>query len=80
MLGCVVLLIALLAFGFFLHIQQLIVNSPKPEPQTVTTAVISTQEWQAQFLSVGTLTAVLNCDEPNGHTTRRRGAGLRVRQ
>ena len=62
MLGCVVLLIALLAFGFFLHIQQLVANSPKPEPQTVTTAVISTQEWQPQFLSVGTLTAVHGVD------------------
>ena len=62
MLGCVVVLIAALAFGFFLHIQQLIANSPKPEPQTVTAVVVATQEWQPQLLSVGTLTAVHGVD------------------
>ncbi len=48
MLGCIVVLIAALAFGFFLHIKQLIANSPKPGPQTVTTAVASPLEWQPQ--------------------------------
>ena len=62
MLGCVVVLIAVLALGFFLHIQQMIANSPKPEPQTVTAAVVSTQEWQPQLLSVGTVTAVHGVD------------------
>jgi membrane fusion protein (multidrug efflux system) len=62
MLGCVVVLIAALAFGFFLHIQQIIANSPKPGPQTVTTAVVSALEWQPQLTSVGTLTAVHGVD------------------
>ncbi len=62
MLGCVVVLIAALAFGFYLHIQQIIANSPKPQPQTVTTAVVSALEWQPQLTSVGTLTAVHGVD------------------
>jgi membrane fusion protein (multidrug efflux system) len=62
MLGCVVVLIAALAFGFFLHIQQLIANSPKPGPQTVTAAAVSALEWQPQLASVGTLTAVHGVD------------------
>jgi len=62
MLGGVVVLIAALAFGFYLHIQQLIANSPKPAPQTVTAAVVSALEWQPQLNSVGTLTAVHGVD------------------
>ena len=62
MLGGVLVLIAALAFGFYLHIQQLIANSPKPAPQTVTTAVVSALEWQPQLSSVGTLTAVHGVD------------------
>jgi membrane fusion protein (multidrug efflux system) len=62
MLGGVVLLIAALAFGFFLHIQQLIASAPKPAPQTITAAVVSAQEWQPQLSSVGTLTAIHGVD------------------
>jgi membrane fusion protein (multidrug efflux system) len=62
MLGGVIVLIAALGFGFYLHIQQLIANSPKPGPQTVTTAVVSALEWQPQLASVGTLTAVHGVD------------------
>jgi len=62
MLGCVLVLIAALAFGFYLHIQKLIANSPKPGPQTVTTAVVSALEWQPQLTSVGSLTAVHGVD------------------
>ena len=62
MLGSVVILIAALAFGFFLHIKQLMANSPKPTPQTVTAAVVSALEWQPQLSSVGTVTAVHGVD------------------
>jgi len=62
MLGCVLLLTLGLAFGFFLHIKQIIANSPKPAPETVTTAVVSTQEWQPRLKSVGTMTAVRGVD------------------
>ena len=62
MLGGVLVLVAALAFGFYLHIQQLIASSPKPKPQTVTTAVVSALEWQPQLSSVGTLTAVHGVD------------------
>ncbi|POA97750.1 efflux transporter periplasmic adaptor subunit [Chromobacterium sinusclupearum] len=62
MLGGVVLLIAVLGVGFFLHIQKLIANSPKPGPQTVSTTVAKMAEWQPQLSSVGTLTAVHGVD------------------
>lgn len=62
MVGGVLVLIAALAFGFFLHIRQIIANSPKPQPQTVTTTAVSALEWQPQLSSVGTLTAVHGVD------------------
>ncbi len=62
MLGCVLVLIAALALGFFLHIRELIASSPKPGPQTVTAAIVSALEWQPQLASVGTLTAVHGVD------------------
>ena len=40
MLGCVVLLVLALAFGFYLHIQKLIASSPKPGAQTVSSAKV----------------------------------------
>lgn len=62
MLGCVIALIAALAFGFYLHIQKMIASSPKPGPQTVTTAKVEALEWQPQLAAVGTLTAVRGVD------------------
>jgi len=62
MLGGVILLIAILAFGFFLHIRQLIANSPKPSPQSVSTTTIKKLEWQPHLSSVGTLVAVRGVD------------------
>jgi membrane fusion protein (multidrug efflux system) len=62
MVGAVLVLIVALAFGFFLHIKQIIANSPKPQPQTVTATVVSAMEWQPQLSSVGTLTAVHGVD------------------
>ncbi|BEV71417.1 MULTISPECIES: efflux RND transporter periplasmic adaptor subunit [unclassified Paludibacterium] len=62
MLGGVLLLIILLGFGFFLHIRSLMANAPKPSPQTVTSTVVKSQEWQLQLNSVGTLSAVSGVD------------------
>jgi membrane fusion protein (multidrug efflux system) len=62
MLGCVLLLIAALAFGFYLHIRQVIANSPKPGPQTVSTVKVETLEWQPRLSAVGTLSAVRGVD------------------
>jgi membrane fusion protein, multidrug efflux system len=62
MVGGALVLMAALAFGFFLHIRQIIANSPKPQPQTVTATVVSALEWQPQLSSVGTLTAVHGVD------------------
>ena len=62
MLGCVLVLVAALAFGFYLHIQKLIASSPKPTPQTVSTIQARTLEWQPQLASVGTVTPVRGVD------------------
>src|ERR1035437_3979419 len=62
MLGAVILLIALLAFGKFLQIRQMIASAPKPGAQTVTAIKVATLEWQPQLSAVGTLTAVRGVD------------------
>jgi membrane fusion protein (multidrug efflux system) len=62
MLGCVVLLVLALAFGFYLHIQKLIASSPKPGAQTVTAAKVEALEWQPQLSSVGTIMPVRGVD------------------
>ena len=62
MLGCVVLLIAGLAFGKYLQIKQLIANAPKPGAQTVSAAKAEVLEWQPQISAVGTVTAFRGVD------------------
>lgn len=62
MLGAVLLLVAALAFGFYLHIQKLIASAPKPGPQTVSTTRVESLEWQPQLNSIGTLVPVRGVD------------------
>lgn len=62
MIGCVLLLVILLAGGFFLHIKTLMASMPKPGPQTVTAIKVEELEWQPQLAAVGTLTAVRGVD------------------
>lgn len=62
MLGCVLLLVAVLAFGFYLHVRGLIASAPKPTPQTVSTVKAQMLEWQPQLNGVGTLVAVRGVD------------------
>ena len=62
MLGCVVLLIAGLAFGKYLQIKQLIANAPKPSAQTVSAAKAELLEWQPQIAAVGTVSAFRGVD------------------
>jgi membrane fusion protein (multidrug efflux system) len=62
MIGCVVLLVAVLAFGKFLQIRQLIASAPKPGPQTVTAAKVENLEWQPALSAVGTLAPVRGVD------------------
>jgi membrane fusion protein (multidrug efflux system) len=62
MLGCVVLLVALLAGGFALHIKHLMASMPKPSPSVVTAMVVQKANWQPQLNSVGTLIAVHGID------------------
>ena len=58
MLAAVLLLVAALALGFYLHIQKLIASSPKPGAQTVSTVKAVSLEWQPQLSAVGTLAPV----------------------
>ncbi|MET3107262.1 membrane fusion protein (multidrug efflux system) [Oxalobacteraceae bacterium GrIS 2.11] len=62
MLGCVVVLILVIAGGFALHIRQLIASAPKPFPQTVSTAKVVAVEWQPQLTAVGTVTPFRGVD------------------
>jgi membrane fusion protein (multidrug efflux system) len=62
MLACVLALIAALALGFYLHIRQVIANSPKPSPQTISTVKVEALEWQPELSAVGTLSAVRGVD------------------
>lgn len=62
MLGCVVVLVAVLALGKYLQIRQLIASTPKPGAQTVTAVKVESQEWQPQLSAVGSLTAVRGVD------------------
>jgi membrane fusion protein (multidrug efflux system) len=62
MIGCVLLLIAVLAIGKFLQIRKLIASAPKPGAQTVTAIKAETSEWQPLLTSVGTLVPVRGVD------------------
>jgi membrane fusion protein (multidrug efflux system) len=62
MVGCVILLIAVLAFGKFLQIKKLIASAPKPAAQVVTAVKVQGAEWQPQLSSVGTLAPVRGVD------------------
>lgn len=62
MLGGVLVLVAVLAFGFYLHVRSLMAASPKPGPQTVTALKATTLEWQPQLNAVGTMVAVRGVD------------------
>jgi membrane fusion protein (multidrug efflux system) len=57
-----VLLIALIGFGFYRHIQALIASAPKPTPVTVSTIVANSTDWQPAIASVGSLSAVHGVD------------------
>jgi len=62
MVGCVILLIAVLAFGKYLQIQKLIASSPKPGAQVVSAVKVAAVEWQPQLTAVGTLVPVRGVD------------------
>jgi len=62
MVGCVILLIAVLAFGKYLQIQKLMASAPKPGAQVVTAVKVTALEWQPQLTAVGTLVPVRGVD------------------
>jgi membrane fusion protein (multidrug efflux system) len=62
MVGCVLLLVVLLAGGFALHIKKLMASMPKPTPAVVTATVATNATWQPQLDSVGSLIAVHGID------------------
>jgi membrane fusion protein (multidrug efflux system) len=62
MVGGVLLLIVVLAFGKYMQIKKLIASSPKPSAQVVTAIKVQASEWQPQLSSVGTLAPVRGVD------------------
>ena len=62
MLLAVIVLVAALAGGFYLHIQKLIASMPKPGPQTVTAMKAQKVSWQPQLNAVGSLVPVRGVD------------------
>lgn len=62
MIGAVLVLVLVLAGGFFLHIKTLIASAPKPFPQTVTATKVTSQDWQPALAAVGSTVAVRGVD------------------
>ena len=62
MLGGVLVLVAVLAVGFILHIRTLIASAPKPGPQTVSAIQATSLTWQPQLSAVGSIVAVRGVD------------------
>jgi membrane fusion protein (multidrug efflux system) len=62
MIGGIVVLILVLGFGFYLHIQKLIASAPKPFPQTVTATKVTPQDWQPTLSAVGSVAPVRGVD------------------
>jgi membrane fusion protein (multidrug efflux system) len=62
MVGGVLVLIALLAFGKYMQIKKLIASSPKPGAQVVSAVKVQAAEWQPQLSAVGTLAPVRGVD------------------
>jgi membrane fusion protein (multidrug efflux system) len=62
MVGGVLVLIALLAFGKYMQIKKLIASSPKRGAQVVSAVKVQAAEWQPQLSAVGTLAPVRGVD------------------
>ena len=62
MIGGVLVLVLILAGGFYLHIQKLIASAPKPFPQTVTATKVGSQDWQPTLAAVGSVAPVRGVD------------------
>lgn len=62
MVGGVLVLIVVLAFGKYMQIKKLIASSPKPGAQVVTAVRVQAAEWQPQLSAVGTLAPVRGVD------------------
>ncbi|HEX5343240.1 MAG TPA: efflux RND transporter periplasmic adaptor subunit [Duganella sp.] len=62
MVGGVLVLIVVLAFGKYMQIKKLIASSPKPGAQVVTAVKVQAAEWQPQLNAVGTLAPVRGVD------------------
>jgi len=62
MLGCVLVLIGVIALGKYLQIRKMMASQPQPTLATVTTTKVTATEWQPQLTSVGTITAYRGID------------------
>ena len=58
----IVVLVAILAGGFFMHIRTLMASAPKPTPQTVTATKVGAQDWQPTLAAVGSVVPVRGVD------------------
>lgn len=62
MLAFIVLLVAALAGGKYLHIRKLIASIPQAGPQVVTALAVESQTWRPELEAVGTLAPVQGAD------------------
>lgn len=62
MLAGMLVLVAVLGFGFYQHVRSQIANAPQPEPQTVSTMKVQRLDWQPQLHAIGSLEAVRGVD------------------
>ncbi len=62
MLVFVLVLVALLAGGFMLHLKAMFASFPKPAAQTITAMKAETLEWQPQLSAVGSVAPVRGVD------------------
>ncbi|MEP6504284.1 MAG: efflux RND transporter periplasmic adaptor subunit [Betaproteobacteria bacterium] len=62
MIGGILVLVLILAGGFFLHIKKLMASAPKPYDQTVTATKVSSQDWQPTLAAVGSVVPVRGVD------------------
>jgi len=62
MIGGLVVLVLILAGGFFMHIKTLMASAPKPFPQTVTSTKVASTDWQPAMAAVGSVVPVRGVD------------------
>src|ERR1700739_2691084 len=62
MLGCVLLLVAVLAGLWIMNLMKMLAGMPKPAPQVLTPMKVESVDWQPQLSAVGSITPVRGVD------------------